>query len=418
MPSLTDGQIRNAIKRVEKTRKQETLTDGEGRGTGRLLLIIKAMPTRVVSNWYAQQWISNKRRLSKMGDYPHMSLAEARTIFERDYATAINKGASIKVQGDARPGTVADLFDAYVDHLKSQGKMSWVDTKKSLDKITDQFGRNRLAREIEPEDVLNVLRPIYERGKRSMADHMRAYIRAAFSWGLKSELDYRNPSPRRFRLIHNPAGSIPTEPKVVGTRWLDEPEWCQLWWWLENPDRPVHEPYLRAMQLLMLTGQRVQEICTLHVDQYDREERLLDWSRTKNGKPHTIPLPQMAVDLLESLTPSKEGWFFPKMTDASKPVEHGTVYSFLWRQRDRGVVPLVTNRDLRRTWKTLGGKAGLTKEIRDRMQNHANFDVSSRHYDRYNYLDEKREAMEIWDRFMRDMLERYPKPRAKVLKAA
>lgn len=418
MPSLTDGQIRNAIKRVEKTRKQETLTDGEGRGTGRLLLIIKAMPTRVVSNWYAQQWISNKRRLSKMGDYPHMSLAEARTIFERDYATAINKGASIKVQGDARPGTVADLFDAYIDHLKSQGKMSWVDTKKSLDKITDQFGRNRLAREIEPEDVLNVLRPIYERGKRSMADHMRAYIRAAFSWGLKSELDYRNPSPRRFKLVHNPAASIPTEPKVVGTNWLDEPEWCQLWWWLENPDRPVHEPYLRAMQLLMLTGQRVQEICTLHVDQYDREERLLDWSRTKNGKPHTIPLPQMAVDLLESLTPSKEGWFFPKMTDASKPVEHGTVYSFLWRQRDRGVVPMVTNRDLRRTWKTLGGKAGLTKEIRDRMQNHANFDVSSRHYDRYNYLDEKREAMEIWDRFMRDMLERYPKPRAKVLKAA
>lgn len=418
MPSLTDGQIRSAIKRVEKTKKQETLADGEGRGVGRLILVIKPMPTRVVTNWYAQQWINNKRRLSKMGDYPHVSLSDARAVFERDFAGAINKGLSIKVQGDTRPGTVADLFDGYVDHLKSQGKMSYVQAKKGLDKITNQLGRNRLAREIEPDDVLNVIRPIYERGKKSMADHVRSYIRSAFEWGLKSELDYRNPSPRRFKLVHNPAASIPTEPKVVGSNWLDEPEWCQLWWWLENPDRPVHEPYLRAMQLLMLTGQRVQEICTLHVDQYDREERLLDWSRTKNGKPHTIPLPQMAVDLLEGLTPSKEGWFFPKMTDASKPVEHSTVYSFLWRQRDRGVVPFVTNRDLRRTWKTLGGKAGLTKEIRDRMQNHANFDVSSRHYDRYNYMDEKREAMEIWDRFMRDMLERHPKPRAKVLEAA
>jgi hypothetical protein len=34
MPSLTEGTIGQALKRVEKSRKQETLTDGEGRGTG------------------------------------------------------------------------------------------------------------------------------------------------------------------------------------------------------------------------------------------------------------------------------------------------------------------------------------------------------------------------------------------------
>ncbi|MFK0691121.1 hypothetical protein ACFX5Q_23400 [Mesorhizobium sp. IMUNJ 23033] len=38
MPSLTDGAIRHAIKRVEKSGKQVSLTDGEGRGTGRLVL--------------------------------------------------------------------------------------------------------------------------------------------------------------------------------------------------------------------------------------------------------------------------------------------------------------------------------------------------------------------------------------------
>jgi hypothetical protein len=35
------------------------------------------------------------------------------------------------------------------------------------------------------------------------------------------------------------------------------------------------------------------------------------------------------------------------------------------------VIPIVTNRDLRRTWKTLAGKAGVPKDIRDRIQNHA-----------------------------------------------
>ena len=42
MPSLTDGSIRHALKRAEQSRKEESLTDGEGRGTGRLVLSIEA----------------------------------------------------------------------------------------------------------------------------------------------------------------------------------------------------------------------------------------------------------------------------------------------------------------------------------------------------------------------------------------
>jgi hypothetical protein len=43
------------------------------------------------------------------------------------------------------------------------------------------------------------------------------------------------------------------------------------------------------------------------------------------------------------------------------------------------------------------GEAGISKEIRDRIQNHALNDVSSKHYDRYDYLTEKRRALEIWE---------------------
>ena len=120
--------------------------------------------------------------------------------------------------------------------------------------------------------MLGVIRPIYERGKRAMADHVRSYIRSAYSWGIKSEHDYRSTSPRRFKLVNNPAGGIPTERKVVGTRWLDEDEFVQLYRWLECPDTPVHPPYTRAVRILMLTGQRVEEIAALHVDQWDAEE--------------------------------------------------------------------------------------------------------------------------------------------------
>lgn len=404
MPSLTDGAIRRTLKQVEQTGKQVSFVDGEGQGTGRLVLVMKPMPTRVTADWMVQQWRDQKRLKKKIGSYPSMSLGTAREIFKRDFANMIQRGRSIKLTGDTRPGTVADLFEAYVGHLKSNEKSSWKETEKGLNKIADALGRNRPARDIEPEEIVEVIRPIYERGKKAMADHVRGYIHAAFSWGMKSEHDYRSSKPRRFRLVHNPAAGIPTEPKKVGTRWLDEEEFVRLYRWLECPDAPVHPPYTRAVHILMLTGQRVEEIARLHKDQWDAAEGIIDWSKTKNGKPHAIPVPSLAAELIDSIKPNAHGWFFPSAMDPSRPVSHGTLYSFMWRQRDRGVIPVVTNRDLRRTWKTLAGMAGVPKEIRDRIQNHALQDVSSKSYDRWTYMPEKRAGMAKWDRFVRTLL--------------
>jgi len=263
VPSLTDGEIRRALKQVEQTGKQLSLVDGEGHGTGRLVLVMKPMPTRVTADWMAQQWRDQKRLKKKLGSYPSMSLSKAREVFTRDFADMIQKGRSIKIAGDTRPGTVADLFEAYVAHLKASGKSSWKEAEKGLNKIADTLGRNRPARDIEPDEITDLIRPIYDRGKRSMADHVRSYIRSAYSWGLKSEHDYRSASQRRFRLVYNPAAGIPTEPKNVGTRWLDEEEFMRLYRWLECPDAPVHPPYTRAVRILMLTGQRVEEIARL-----------------------------------------------------------------------------------------------------------------------------------------------------------
>ena len=66
MPALTDTAIRHALKRVEISRKQENLADGEGRGTGRLVLVLKPMPKRVTADWMAQQWRDGKRTKKKI----------------------------------------------------------------------------------------------------------------------------------------------------------------------------------------------------------------------------------------------------------------------------------------------------------------------------------------------------------------
>ena len=311
MASLTDGLIRQALKRVELTGKQENLVDGEGRGTGRLVLVLKPMPTRVTADWMALQWRDGRRTKKKIGAYPSTSLAQARELFKRDFADVIQKGRSIKIAGDTRPGTVGDLFEAYVNALKASDKPSWKETEKGLNKVADTLGRNRLARDVEADEIVEVIRPIYERGSRAMADHVRCYIHAAYSWGMKSEHDYRTASSRRFRIAFNPATGIPTEPKVQGTRWLDETEFVRLYRWLECPDTPVHPSYPRAVRLIMLTGQRVEEIARLNVDQWDSTEHIIDWSKTKNLQPHAVPVPSLAAELIDFDHPERVRLVFP-----------------------------------------------------------------------------------------------------------
>jgi len=59
-----------------------------------------------------------------------------------------------------------------------------------------------------------------------------------------------------------------------------------------------------------------------------------------------------------------------------------------------------TARDFRRTVKTLMGRAGIKKDIRDRLQNHSLGDTSSKHYDRYDYWPEKLAAAKVWEEWL------------------
>ncbi|MFS3859745.1 hypothetical protein ACK6VY_09480 [Proteus mirabilis] len=55
-----------------------------------------------------------------------------------------------------------------------------------------------------------------------------------------------------------------------------------------------------------------------------------------------------------------------------------------------------TPRDVRITFKTLSGDMGISSELRDMVQNHKRPGVSQKYYDRYDYLREKRETVDIW----------------------
>lgn len=385
---ITDAAIRKALKAGKFAR----LVDPAPRGTGRLLAVVK--PPELVE-WYAQRIVNGSRRLTKLGTWPALSIADARERFK-------DKAAGRAGTTPAARATLDAMADGYIASLRAAGKPSVAQAEKVLKAACREIGGSRLARDIEPHDVVAFIRPIFERGARVQADKHRMYLGAAFRWAMRATHDYRAEAPMNWGIKVNPVDAITrdTEAEGVGTRWLSEAEFRALLRYLDSPLPSRRTRVVEALQLLLLTGQRVREVLALRAENWDSGEQLLKWPKTKNGLPHAIPVCRQAAKVLDGLRPGAGGWLFPNEAGPETHMPDGTVLMWLRRYTAERKMERVTGRDLRRTWKTLAGSAGLTKVERDLLQNHTESDVSARHYDRWQYLPEKRAAVGKWEAWL------------------
>ena len=381
---LTDASIRAAI----RAGGNKTLTDGGKRGSGRLLLTLRP---DIRPEWYACTWLQGRKRMVKIGTFPELSLADAREQFK---TTTFDR--------PAKAASLATLIEDYTAHLDAQGKRSTPDIRRTLNRMAEVIGRDRPANQVTTADIVEVLRPVYAAGKASMADHMRGSIRAAYGWAMKAQNDYRAQTTDRFQITANPALLIPTEPKTPGERYLSRDELFLFWNWLGrgtmHENRNTDPRNLVALRLLILSGQRVEEILRLRREWV--RDGIIEWPETKTGNRHVLPATPRMLRMMTWCKAIGTGTYF----DSDPHVIRSVCKSFC---KQTGVADFTT-RDLRRTWKTLAGVAGISKTDRDLIQNHSNQDVSSRHYDRYDYLPEKLAALERWESWLLAAIKKAP----------
>lgn len=383
---ITDAALQKAVRRVKTGEVQSvTLTEPSQRGTGRLLAKVRSG----LVEWYAQRITGGKRTLQKLGTWPAMTPAQARERFAIEATPANSPPPS---------ATFGDLVEGYLNYLTTGGKKTKQPTSV-LNHAAAVIGPNKLAGEVTPDDIVRVIKPIYDRDARVMADAVRINLHAAFNWGMKAEHDYRVKHPRKWGIKSNPVMAVPrdTESKRVGTRWLNAKEYVDLLHWAMAPGRAQGR---KAVALIALTGQRVHEIIDLRPENWNSKARTLHWAKTKNGKPHTVPVCRMAAAILDGMRAGAGGWYFPNSSKKGGPMPDGTVLGALKKYCAKWKLEHASPRDLRRTWKTLAGEAGLTKQERDWLQNHTEGDVSSRHYDRWQYMPEKRAAVAKWEAWL------------------
>jgi len=235
-----------------------------------------------------------------------------------------------------------------------------------------------------------------------------AVLRRLFKWAVS-----------RGDIERSPMEGMETPPPVKPReRWLSDEELRRVW----HQALKCHRCFGPIVRLLIVTGQRREEIAGLHREELDRDQRELKLSgdRTKNGEPTSIPLNDLAMTELDRVARGerwpRHGRVFPTSSGAGF-----TAYAKEKKRLDKlisvdGGDPLPPWRlhDLRRTLATGFQRLGVRFEVTEAVLNHVG---SSRSgvagiYQRHDWRDEKREALSMWDDHMMAILAAKPRQRS------
>jgi integrase len=111
--------------------------------------------------------------------------------------------------------------------------------------------------------------------------------------------------------------------------------------WLWRACDAIDEPFRSIIRLLALTGQRVNEVAGMRrTELHDDGSWHLPGARTKNRKPHVVPLPALARTIIDAVPPGASEFVFT--TSAGRPA---TNWSAAKTKLDRAMLAIAQEED-------------------------------------------------------------------------
>ena len=376
--------------------------------------------------WYFRIQKDATSTSERLGSYPDIDLVTARKLartisklanevddLKRHRArekTQRKKDEEVLQAEEARMnslGTLAELCAVYVAKMRSEGAKSASKVEKALAlyalKPHPSLAQKR-ANSITADDISNIISAMLEKGVTTHTNRTRGDLHAAFNVGLHFDHSpaLRQGQTLRFDIEKNPVTRISRTKSFerILNRNLSAIDLGKVW---HSAPEVMNPTYSRLLRVLVCTGLHPVELLRLNCAAVNVTDSSLHVDDTKAGNPIIVPLNKFALAEVAALISGRrpDESLFPSR--ANVPISDAYARaSVLSNQvkRLREALPELehfTARDVRRTCKTLMGKAGISKEMRDRLQNHTFSDVSSTTYDVYDYWPEKVNAAKKWE---------------------
>jgi integrase len=327
-------------------------------------------------SWIFQYQLGAKQRRMTLGATGALSLGAARK-------TAGELHARVRLGGDPAASRHEGQRRAN-DTVEATLRLYLPEKKQALRPDSYRGVERHLLRYARPlhglgvalvtrRDVANVIASVTAASSGLTANRARASLSAFFAWCMTRGL-----------VEQNPVIGTHVAPEQSRDRVLSVAELAAVWRACED------DAYGAIVRVLMLTGQRREEIGGLRWDEIKDDMIVLPGERTKNKRAHILPLSAPAQAIVAARPRTGEYVF------GSQPF---VSWSYGKRQLDAKLKldPWIVH-DLRRSVATGMAEIGVAPHIIEAVLNHASGHKAgvAGIYNRASYEKEKRTALAMW----------------------
>lgn len=386
--TLTDAKIKN----LKSAAKAYKTADGGG--------LYVHTTTKDSKSFRYDFRVNGKYATITFGKYPTLSLSEARKLHEES-RNLVLAGEDPRDKAKAQ-SLLSKPFSYYAQEmLDAQQLRPGTATKKLAKMKRHLFGPldKKTVETITAVDLLNLLKPIADSGKRETAKDLATYCRQTFNYLLALQLIQNNPAATIAELLPKPKKSSNfahiTDPSTYGS-------------FLRGLDKYAGDIAVkRAVQFASLTMLRPYNIRFMRWDYVDLNNRLMTIpaEEMKMDRPHKVPLSEQALAILKEmqvLTGKKEFVFLSSSGQRTgKPMSENTLNQAVIRIKDentgkpigRGVM---TSHGFRHTASTLLNELGYNADAIELQLAHASKDRIRATYNKAELLPERTKMMQEW----------------------
>ena len=370
-----------------------------GDGEGLYLYVKPAAGGGVSKSWVLRYSIDGRRRDMGLGRPPVVTLAEARELAmaaRKQLATAIDP-LVVRARSREKRRRLAGhpTFETAARSWHEEAKDGWRSEKQRKAALTmletyafPEIGTVRID-EVEAGDIRRILAPLWIK-KPETGRRLRQRLMKVVEWAAAE--GYRS-TPLSLALVNT---SLPKQPRAEHRKampWQDVPAFIKQLRAAENADN-----VRAALELLVLTAARSSEVRGASWEEFDLVAGL--WSvpaeRMKAGRPHLVPLPPAALELLKVQLDRRvecSGLVFPGR-NLKSPLSDMTLSMFM-RRENLEAVP----HGFRSSFRDWAADNGHAADLAEAALAHAPGDKTIQAYQRSDMLDRRRQLMVDWASF-------------------
>lgn len=349
--------------------------------------------------------LSGDKRRFTVGEYPQVSLAEARgtALDLRRLARAGNDPVEILRPKPKPVVRVKDLVERYaVEHLRRNTRVCQNVERLLALHVTPRWGERELST-VTRSDFVALLEEVrqpktvriesergsYEatRGGPGSAGEVRKWLRAMFQFAVEVDL-----------LTINPLSNVRNRDRLKARdRVLSMDELRAVW----KAAGHLDHPWEAFFKLIMLTGDRRGEWANAEVGWLtaDRTRLEIPGKDYKTGKPHVVPLSRQARAIAEALPAPEFGPYIFSSLGGLRPISDfsgakAKLDGLIAAEQDKPMSRWVVH-DLRRSMATHMERLGVAPHVIEVCLGHKLKGIAAT-YRHYSYLAEKTVALQLW----------------------